>query len=105
MRNAERELITLGTGWAHTNHVQFDERDDIIQRSSTKEDTMKRVEKGRLRIEVGTERTLVWQEVWVNGRSAGFTLLARGNHPNLPQRGTPSVELFELIEDEPPPEH
>ena len=60
--------------------------------------------KGKLRIEVGPEKTLVWQEVWVNDVRAGFTLLENGNLNHLPQRGEKHWEFIDVA-NEAPPEH
>ena len=69
---------------------------------------MKKVEKGRLRIEVGAERTLVWQEIWVDDKRAGFTLVERGNLDHIPQRawasGAMCIEVIDVA-NEAPPEH
>ena len=109
MRNAERELITLGIGRVLTNHVQIDEKGGIIQRSTTQDNNMyiPKVEKGMLRIEVG-EKTLVWQEIWVDDKRAGFTLVERGSLHHIPQRVRADRALrIEVIDvaNEPPPEH
>tara|TARA_A200000159_G_scaffold36426_1_gene32865 strand:+ start:1887 stop:2087 length:201 start_codon:yes stop_codon:yes gene_type:complete len=66
---------------------------------------MTKVEKGALRIEVG-EKTLIWQEVWVDDKRAGFTLLERGNLSHIPQRpGTGHRKEIIDVANEPPPEH
>ena len=64
---------------------------------------MPKVEKGAVRIEVG-EKTLIWQEVWVDDRRAGFTLVERGNLDHIPQRGTVRIDVIDVA-NEAPPEH
>ena len=68
---------------------------------------MPKVEKGALRIEVGEKKTLVWQEIWVDDRRAGFTLLENGNLNHIPQRCETwtRVETIEVGPNDPPPEH
>lgn len=64
---------------------------------------MPKVEKGAVRIEVG-EKTLIWQEVWVDDRRAGFTLVERCNLDHIPQRGKVHIEVIDVA-NEAPPEH
>ena len=66
---------------------------------------MAKVEKGALRIEVGEKKTLVWQEVWVDDRRAGWELLKNGNLNHIPQRD--HFARTEIIDaaNEAPPEH
>ena len=50
---------------------------------------MAKVEKGALRIEVGAGeggKTLVWQEIWIDDKRAGWKLLKNGNLKHIPQR-------------------
>lgn len=50
---------------------------------------MAKVEKGALRIEVGAGeggKTLVWQEIWIDDKRAGWKLLKNGNLNHIPQR-------------------
>ncbi len=66
---------------------------------------MPKVEKGALRIEVGEKKTLVWQEIWVDDRRAGWELVKNGNLNHIPQRDHFARTEIIDVANEPPPEH
>ena len=54
---------------------------------------------------MGEKKTLIWQEIWVDDRRAGWELLKNGNLNHIPQRDHHArTEIIDAA-NEPPPEH